>query len=181
MKFTRTEIPEVVLIEPDCYEDERGFFSEKYNRELYAKNGITAEFVQENHSGSKRGVLRGLHYQLPPKTQAKLVQVIAGEAFDVVVDIRKGSKTFGRHVTTVLSGENKRLVFVPEGFAHGFCALSDNTHLVYKVSSGYSKAQERGILWNDGTLAIAWPKIAGGYLLSDRDKNHPPLKEAQIF
>ena len=181
MKFIPTKIQEVMIIEPEVYEDERGFFCEQYNREVFSKNGIRAEFIQENHSRSRGGVLRGLHYQLPPMAQAKLVQVVYGEAFDVVVDIRKGSKTYGQYVSTLLSGENKRLVYVPPGFAHGFCALADDTHLLYKVSNPYSRTHERGVMWNDATLDIRWPKVEGGYFLSDRDKHHPALKDSPGF
>ncbi len=177
MKFTPSAIPDVLIIEPRVFSDERGFFFENYSKELFAKNGIRVEFVQDNHSRSSKGVLRGLHYQGAPKAQAKLVRVIKGEAFDVVVDIRKDSKTFGRIVSDILSEENKKMLFIPPGFAHGFCALKEGTEFVYKVSELYSPEHERGILWNDPALAIPWPKLDTGYLLSEKDKRYPTLKE----
>ena len=175
MKFIPSKIKDVIVIEPKLFRDARGFFYESYSKELFAKNGISAEFVQDNRSLSALGVLRGLHYQMAPKAQAKLVWVTRGEAFDVVVDIRKASKTFGHHVAEILSAENKKMIYIPEGFAHGFCALTEDTEFSYKVSDYYSPEHERGIRWDDPKIAIAWPKIKGGYLVSDKDKKFPVL------
>ena len=177
MKFTKTAIPDVVLIEPRVFEDGRGFFYESYHKKIFAANGIAEEFVQDNFSRSSKGVLRGLHCQEEPRSQSKLVRVTRGEVFDVAVDLRRASKTFGRHVTAILSGENKRMIYIPKGFAHGFLVLRDDTEFCYKVSDFYSPEHERGILWNDSTLAIAWPKIDGEYLLSDKDRGYPGFKE----
>ena len=181
MKFIETALPGVILIEPTVFQDERGFFFENYHKELFFKNGIREEFVQDNHSRSAKGVLRGLHYQTNPKAQAKLIRVVKGEAFDVAVDIRKGSKTFGKCVSHVLSAENKKMLYIPAGFAHGFCALEAGTEFLYKVSSVYSAAHERGILWNDPALAIPWPKLDAPYLLSEKDRKNPPLATAVVF
>lgn len=177
MKFIRTKIQEVILIQPDVYGDSRGFFLENYSKKLFRANGIDVDFVQDNHSRSARGVLRGIHYQIAPHAQAKLVRVVRGEAFDVVVDIRKNSKSFGRYVSHLLSETNNKMVFVPAGFAHGFCALADGTEFLYKVSDDYSPLHERGLMWNDPTVGIEWPKVEGGYILSEKDKRHPGLKE----
>ena len=149
MKFTRTALEGVLIIEPQVFEDGRGFFFETYRKEEFAKNGIAEEFVQDNHSRSAKGALRGLHYQVSPFAQAKLVRVTRGKAFDVVVDIREGSKTFGRYVSETLTAENKKMLYVPSGLAHGFLSLEDNTEFLYKVSKPYSPAHERGILWNE--------------------------------
>lgn len=177
MKFTRLEIPDVVLIEPKLFEDPRGFFFESYNEREFQKNGIAAKFVQDNHSRSSKGVLRGLHWQTAPHEQAKLIRVIRGEVFDVAVDIRKNSKTFGKFATAVLSEENKRTLFVPEGFAHGFCVLKDGTEFLYKVTDFYSPQHEGGMIWNDPTLQIPWPNVGMPFVLSERDKKHPTFKE----
>lgn len=179
MKFTHTSIPEVLLIEPKVFRDTRGFFYEFYRHDLFLKNGIDTNFVQDNQSFSVRGVLRGLHYQTAPKAQAKLVRVVRGEIFDVVVDVRPGSPTFGRHVAEILSAENKKMLFVPAGFAHGYLTLSDEAEFAYKVSDAYSPSHERGIRWDDPTLAIAWPKLDCPYLLSDKDKLFSGLKDSQ--
>ena len=178
MKFIGTAIPGVMVIEPKIMEDGRGFFFENYRKEIFAQNGIKAEFVQDNHSRSARGVVRGLHYQIEPRSQAKLVRVIRGEAFDAVVDIRKGSPTFGRYFSVLLSEQNKKMVYVPAGFAHGFCALKDDTQFLYKTTDYYSPEHERGILWNDPAIGIEWPKPDVGYTVSDRDKKYPTLKES---
>lgn len=176
MTFKELSIPGVFLIEPDVFEDERGFFFESYNREVFARHGIHTEFVQDNHSSSEKGTVRGLHYQIAPKAQAKLVRVVRGLAFDVSVDIREGSKTFGQHVSVYLSEENKAMLYVPAGFAHGFCALRDGTEFLYKVSQKYSLEHERGIFWNDSTLKVKWPKLDVEYILSDRDQKFPSFK-----
>ncbi len=175
MKFIKTKIEGVWLMEPIVHRDGRGFFLEFYEESLFRKHGIRLRFVQDNHSASTKGVLRGLHYQTAPHAQAKLIRVIRGSAFDVVVDLRKNSKTFGWYVSQVLSAENKKMLFVPEGFAHGFLALEDGTEFLYKCSDFYHPRCERGLRWDDPNVKIRWPKIKGGYLLSDRDKRHPFL------
>lgn len=178
MKFTELDVPGVFLIEPVVYEDERGFFFEWYHQATFAKHGIRTKFVQDNHSSSHKGVLRGLHYQMEPRAQAKLIRVVRGAVFDVAVDLRKGSKTFGQHVAMNLSEKNKKILYVPEGFAHGFCALADDTEFLYKVSTFYSPKHERGIRWNDPTLKIQWPELDVHYVLTERDQNYPSFGDA---
>lgn len=180
MKFIPTEIPGVVIIEPKVFGDERGFFFESYRKDIFKENGIDVDFMQDNHSLSQKGVLRGLHYQIAPKAQAKLVRVVRGEAFDVAVDIRKDSKTFGRHVSVVLSAENKKMMCIPAGFAHGFCALKDQTEFLYKTSDIYSPSHERGIIWNDPDLAIHWPALDAPIIVSEKDKKYPSFKKALL-
>ena len=177
MKFTRLEIPDVILIEPKVFEDPRGSFYEFYHQLEFEKNGILPVFVQDNQSASQRGVLRGLHYQIEPKAQAKLVRVTSGEVLDVVVDIRKKSKTYGKALSINLSAENKKILYLPIGFAHGYLVLKDGTDFQYKVSSFYSPIHERGILWNDPDLKIGWPDLGMEYLISEKDKKLPQLKE----
>jgi len=177
MKFTRLEIPDVLLIEPKIFSDARGFFYESYHMKVFAEAGIVAPFVQDNQGCSSRGVLRGLHYQIEPMAQAKLVRVTRGEAFDVAVDIRKGSKTFGKFVTAILSGENKKMLYIPAGFAHGYCALTDGTEFLYKVTEFYSPQHERGILWKDPDIGIPWPETEGEYILSEKDRKYPLLRD----
>jgi len=175
--FKKLEIPEVILIKPTVFTDERGFFAEMYKKSDFVDFGIKEEFVQENHSRSTaKGVLRGLHFQIPPKAQAKLVRVIFGSIFDVAVDIRKNSPTFGKWVSAVLSGENKDMLYVPEGFAHGFCTLEKNTEVIYKCTEIYSPGHDRGIIWNDPALAITWPVEKP--VLSEKDKVWSLLKDA---
>lgn len=176
MKVTRLAIPDVLLLEPRVFGDERGFFFESYNRKVFQEvAGVDPDFVQDNHSRSTKDVLRGLHYQLPPRAQGKLVRVVAGEVFDVAVDIRKGSPTFGKWVGETLSAENKRQMWIPAGFAHGFLTQSDTAEFLYKTTDYYSPEHERCIAWNDPDLAIEWPlrapprlsgKDAGGILLA---------------
>ena len=180
MKFIPTKLPGVVLVEPQVFKDARGFFLESWRRDLFEKNGIRTDFVQDNHSASAKGTLRGLHYQAAPREQAKLVRVGRGEAFDVVVDIRPGSKTFGQWEGHVLNAENRKMLFVPAGFAHGFLALQDGTEFLYKVSDVYSPQHERGLLWNDPGLAIRWPKLDTPYLLSEKDKQFPTISSMQV-
>ena len=168
MKLIKTEIPDVALIEPTIFEDERGFFMESYHEKKFFDLGVKAKFVQDNHSRSEKNVLRGLHYQLG-KPQAKLVRVLQGEVWDVAVDIRRGSPTFGKWTAEVLSAENKRILFVPEGFAHGFYVLSDVAEFEYKVSNFYFPEGERGIAWNDPELAIDWPLKDAVPILSEKD------------
>lgn len=156
MEVTRLAIPEVLLITPRAFSDERGFFLESYNANEFARAGLTARFVQDNHSRSNRGVLRGLHYQLE-KPQAKLVRVVRGSIFDVAADIRVGSPTFGKWVGVTLDDERKQLLWIPEGFAHGFCVLSDVADVAYKTTDFYAPAAERGVRWDDPLLGISWP------------------------
>lgn len=177
MNFIKTDIHGVIVIEPKVYQDPRGFFYESYRKEIFAVNGIKDDFVQDNASFSVKGVLRGLHYQSAPKAQAKLMRVTRGSVFDVAVDIRPKSKTFGKYFSVVLSGENKKMLYIPKGFAHGFCVLEDHTEFQYKVSDYYAPDHERGIIWNDPALSIPWPKLGCEFILSDKDKKYPTLKE----
>lgn len=175
-RFQRLEIPEVVLVEPDVLEDERGYFVETYKYSDFATFGLGERFVQDNQSRSLQGVLRGLHYQKRAKQQGKLVRVVAGEVFDVAADIRKNSPTFGKWVGVILSADNRRALYVPPGFAHGFCVLSDIADVFYKATEEYAPDHERGISWNDPDLGISWPIAAPR--LSPRDARLPPLREA---
>jgi len=176
--FKRLEIPGVLLIEPKVFEDERGFFMETYKMPDFVTAGIKGNFVQENHSRSTKGVLRGLHYQNPPFAQGKLVRVVRGEIFDVTVDIRKGSPTWGKWVGVILSEENKNILYVPAGLAHGFCVLSEIAEVIYKTTNVYSAESEAGIIWNDEDLNIEWPVKEP--VLSEKDKNLPSLNNADI-
>ena len=161
MRATRLAIPDVILLEPRVFGDDRGFFFESYNRQAFKEaTGLDPDFVQDNHSRSVKGVLRGLHYQLPPKAQGKLVRVVSGEVFDVAVDIRKNSPTFGKWVGEVLSAENRRQMWIPPGFAHGFLTLSESAEFLYKTTDYYSPPHERCIRWNDSTIGVAWPLLA---------------------
>ncbi|HOW88168.1 MAG TPA: dTDP-4-dehydrorhamnose 3,5-epimerase [Candidatus Omnitrophota bacterium] len=179
MNFIKTEIDGVIAIEPKIFNDPRGFFYESYRKKLFAEHGIKDDFVQDNISSSARGVLRGLHYQIAPRAQAKLMRVLRGSVYDVVVDIRPRSGTFGKFVAMTLSAENKKMLYVPKGFAHGFCVLEDGTEFLYKVSDYYSPEHERGILWNDPALAIPWPKLDHPFILSEKDKKYPTLQSAK--
>ena len=174
--FQPTEIPDVVLIEAKRFGDARGFFMETYQQAEFAANGIDVQFVQDNRSHSARGVLRGLHYQLEPFAQGKLLMALTGVIFDVAVDIRRGSPTYGRWVGEILSMENGRMLYIPPGFAHGFCVLSDTADLVYKVSAPYSPECERGIAWNDPAIGVDWPVTDP--ILSARDQQNPILAKA---
>lgn len=176
--FKRLKIPAVVLIEPKVFEDGRGFFMETYKMPDFVTAGIKENFVQENHSCSSKGVLRGLHYQNPPFAQGKLVRVIRGEVFDVAVDIRKGSPTWGKWVGVILSEENKNILYVPAGLAHGFCVLSKTAEVIYKTTNVYSAESEAGIIWNDADLNIEWPVKQP--ILSEKDEKLPSLKNADI-
>ncbi|MCM3272403.1 MULTISPECIES: dTDP-4-dehydrorhamnose 3,5-epimerase [Paenibacillus] len=179
MNIIPTKLEGVVIVEPAVFGDNRGFFMESYNSEKFKKLGIDYDFIQDNHSLSvETGVLRGLHYQLNPKAQTKLVRVAAGAIYDVAVDIRKGSPTFGQWVGVILSAANKRQLLVPKGFAHGFCTLVPNTEVLYKVDEFYSPEHDRGIAWNDPALGIDWP--TANPILSDKDGKHPVLKDAEI-
>jgi dTDP-4-dehydrorhamnose 3,5-epimerase len=180
MQVIPTEIPAVKLIVPKKFGDHRGFFSEVYSRKALETLGITREFVQDNHSLSvEKGVLRGLHYQVQPYAQDKLVRVVHGAILDVAVDIRRDSPTFGKHVAEVISAENWQQIFVPTGFAHGFVTLQANTEVLYKVTTYYSPAHERGIRWNDSSLGIDWGIAEANAILSSRDREHPMLAEAK--
>lgn len=173
-EFTRLEIPDVVLIKPKVFGDERGFFKETYKQSDFELAGIPVNFVQENCSRSTKGVLRGLHYQKHPKAQGKLVAVTRGRIFDVAVDIRTGSPTFGKWVASELSSDNHHMMYVPVGFAHGFCALSNEVDLVYKITGGeYAPELERGVIWSDSEVAIQWPVQCP--ILSHNDRQLPPL------
>ncbi|MGD8630727.1 MAG: dTDP-4-dehydrorhamnose 3,5-epimerase [Gammaproteobacteria bacterium] len=176
MKLLPTDHPELLLIEPDVHRDARGFFLETYHARRYAELGIPAGFVQDNHSRSGRAVLRGLHYQLD-HPQGKLVRVATGRIFDVAVDIRRGSPYFGHCTGVELSGENQLQLYIPPGFAHGFCVLSEQVDFLYKCTDYYAPGDEYGIAWNDPALAIGWPEM--DYLLSDKDRNYPLLAEAR--
>lgn len=173
MKVTETQIPEVLVIEPKVFGDERGFFLETWQRERYAEHRITREFVQDNMASSRGGVLRGLHVQ-HPHAQGKLVQVLTGEVFDVAVDIRRGSPWFGKWAGVRLSGENRRQLWVPPGFAHGYCVLSDDAVFAYKCTDFYHPENEFSVQWNDPTIAIDWP-LDREPILSDKDRNAQPL------
>jgi dTDP-4-dehydrorhamnose 3,5-epimerase len=175
-EFCRTEIPEVMLIRPVVFRDRRGFFVESYKRSEFAAHGISDVFVQSNYSRSERGVLRGLHYQREPKAQAKLVQAAKGELFDVVVDMRRGSPTYGKWVSTTLSAHSHTMVYVPAGFAHGFCVTSEAAEVFYFTSEEYAPSCEAGVIWNDPDLAIAWPCADPD--LSERDRGWPRLRDA---
>lgn len=178
MNFIRTAIPDVVICEPVVHGDERGYFVESFRADkLEEFLGYKIDFCQDNESKSSRGVLRGLHYQLPPFAQTKLVRVIAGRVLDVAVDIRKGSPTFGKHVAVELSGENKKQLFVPKGFAHAFVVLEDNTIFAYKVDNYYSPECDRGILFNDSDLGIDWRVPHEELNLSDKDRVQPKLSQ----
>lgn len=181
MKFTATPLGGVFLIEPTVFKDARGAFFESYRQDEFAARGLCADFPQDNHSVSKKGTLRGLHYQLPPFAQAKLVRVMAGSAFDVALDLRKNSPTFGRYFSVTLDAANHRMLYIPAGFAHGFLTLEDGTEFLYKAGAYYSREAERGVAWDDPALGIDWPKIAGGYLLSDKDRSYPKLAQAETF
>lgn len=181
MKVLDTEIAGVKIIEPDVFKDARGYFCETYNSGRYKAAGINADFVQDNESFSSKGVVRGLHWQAGEHCQAKLVRVISGSVWDVAVDIRKGSPTFGRHIATVLSAENKRQFFIPRGFAHGFVVLEDNTLFSYKCDNLYCKESERGLMFNDPALGIEWPELGVEIMLSEKDQAHPALKDIEPY
>lgn len=176
MNFIKTPIEGVIVIEPKVFTDPRGFFYESYRKKLFAQNGIKDDFVQDNVSFSAKGVLRGLHYQIAPRAQAKLMRVLRGSVYDVAVDIRPRSGTFGKFFSLTLSAENQKMLYIPEGFAHGFCVLEEGTEFMYKVSDYYSPEHERGILWSDPAIAIPWPKIDRAFILSEKDKKYPVLK-----
>lgn len=173
-KFIKTELPGVLIVEPTVFGDERGYFMETFQKEEFAAAGITDEFVQDNQSRSSRGVLRGVHFQ-KEHTQGKLVRVTKGEVFDVAVDCRPNSETFGKWIGVVLSEENKRQFYVPQGFAHGFLVLSDAAEFCYKCTDYYDPSAEGGIPYDDATVGIQWPDCGCEYLLSEKDKHHTPF------
>lgn len=178
MNIINTKIPELKIIEPAVFGDERGFFFESFNQVKFdTAVGYPVQFVQDNHSRSARGVLRGLHYQLPPHPQGKLVRCTLGEVFDVAVDIRKSSPTFGQWVGVHLSAENKRQFWIPAGFAHGFITLSEHAEFLYKTTDFWSKECEQAIIWNDPEIGIEWPQFDGTPLLSEKDQNAPNLAQ----
>ena len=179
MKVVETEIEGVKIVEPQKFGDARGFFVETYNAERYKAAGVMADFVQDNMSFSHKGVIRGLHWQAAPHTQAKLVWVIRGAVLDVVVDIRKGSPTFGKHVAAELSAENGRQFYIPRGLAHGFIVLEDNTLFTYKCDNLYCPTADRGLRFDDPALGIKWPEIGVPLVLSEKDQRHPCLSEIE--
>ena len=181
MKIIQTSIPDVFIIEPKVFGDERGFFLETYQEETFSDIGVDCNFVQDNHSGSKKGVLRGLHYQLK-QSQGKLVRVVFGEIFDVAVDIRRNSPTFGQWVGAVLSTENRHQLWIPEGFAHGFYVLSDWAEIIYKATDYYAPQWERSILWNDPDLGIEWPFDKQNQpIVSSKDAIGNTLKNSEVY
>jgi len=181
MKFIPSKIPEVILIEPKVFGDHRGFFMETWQRQTFAENGIDYDFVQDNHSKSAHGILRGLHYQIQ-QPQGKLVRVVEGAVFDVAVDMRQSSPTFGQWVGYELSVDNNHMLWVPPGFAHGFYVMSESAEFVYKCTDYYAPEYERSVHWNDADLAINWNLVDGkNPTLSDKDANAPILKEAETF
>jgi dTDP-4-dehydrorhamnose 3,5-epimerase len=179
MKVTPTAVPDVKLVEPRVFGDDRGFFYESWNARALAEAGIDAAFVQDNHSRSRRGVLRGLHYQIE-HAQGKLVRCVAGEVYDVAVDLRRSSSTFGEHVGVVLSGENRRMLWVPPGFAHGFVVLSDVADFLYKTTDYWFQQHERTLLWNDPALGIAWP-LDGAPTLAAKDAAGTPFAQCDTY
>ncbi|MFS7221761.1 dTDP-4-dehydrorhamnose 3,5-epimerase [Rahnella inusitata] len=181
MQIIKTEIPDVLILEPKVFGDDRGFFFESFNQKVFEDAvGYKVDFIQDNHSKSTEGVLRGLHFQLPPFAQAKLVRCVVGEVFDVAVDIRKSSTTFGQWVGVHLSAENKRQLWIPEGFAHGFLVLSETAEFVYKTTNYYSPTHDRGIVWNDPAIGIKWP-LSAAPLLSGKDEMAKSLVNSELF
>lgn len=179
MKFQRTELPDVVLIEPTIFRDDRGFFMETYHRQRFVEGGIDAVFVQDNLSRSTRGTVRGLHFQIQ-QAQGKLVHVLAGEIFDVAVDLRRSSPTFGRWVGVTLSENNRRAVYIPPGFAHGFCVVSETADVFYKCTDFYAPQHERTLLWNDPVVGVDWP-VPGEPILSEKDRHGQPLSDVECY
>jgi dTDP-4-dehydrorhamnose 3,5-epimerase len=181
VKATPLALPEVLRLEPNVFEDARGHFYESFNERGFAElSGLAVRFVQDNQSRSHRGVVRGLHYQLPPVVQGKLVRAVAGEIFDVAVDMRRSSVTFGRWVGEVLSADNRRQLWIPAGFAHGFLALTEGAEVAYKTTDFYHRASERAVRWDDPDLAIDWP-LAGAPIVSDKDAAAPAFAAAEPF
>jgi dTDP-4-dehydrorhamnose 3,5-epimerase len=182
MKATPTAIPDVMVVEPKVFGDARGFFYESFNQQAFnAATGTNFEFVQDNHSRSRKGVLRGLHYQLPPHAQGKLVRVVRGAVWDVAVDIRQGSPTFGKWVAEELTEYSHKQFWIPPGFAHGFVVLSESADFLYKTTDYYAPQSDRGIAWNDPKIGIPWPDLGMDWLLSEKDTKQPLLQDADIF
>lgn len=181
MNVTETEIEGVKIVEPDVFGDARGWFCEQYNRARYKAAGIDVDFVQDNESFSRKGVVRGLHWQAAPHTQAKLVRVIRGAVWDVAVDIRKGSPTFGKHVAVTLTAENRKQFFIPRGFAHGFIVLEDDTLFSYKCDNLYCPEADRGMRFDDPALGIEWPQVDVELRLSEKDQRHPLLADIEAW
>ncbi len=182
MKVEALAIPDVKLVTPEKFGDARGFFSETWQQERFAAAGIHGPFIQDNHAlSTQRGVLRGLHLQVPPSAQGKLVRVVRGAIWDVAVDVRHGSPTFGQWVAAELSAENWQQLWVPVGFLHGYCTLTEVTEVIYKVSGPYDRAAERGVIWNDPDLALPWPVPPGGPLLSEKDTVLPRLADCPVW
>jgi dTDP-4-dehydrorhamnose 3,5-epimerase len=182
MKVERLAIPDVILLTPPRFGDARGFFSETYNAQRFAEAGVEQPFVQDNQSlSARKGTLRGLHCQIAPNVQGKLVRCVKGAIWDVAVDIRHGSPSYGRHVAAVLSAENWSQLWVPGGFLHGFCTLEPDTEVIYKVTADYDREAERGVIWNDPDLAVPWPVAAGEVVLSEKDAKLPRLAECDVW
>lgn len=182
MKVERLAIPDVILLTPPRFGDARGFFSETYNVHRFTEAGVEAHFVQDNQSlSARKGTLRGLHCQIDPSVQGKLVRCVRGAIWDVAVDIRHGSPSYGCHVAAVLSAENWSQLWVPGGFLHGFCTLEPDTEVIYKVTADYDRSAERGVIWNDPDLAIPWPVAPGEAVLSDKDTALPRLAECDVW
>jgi dTDP-4-dehydrorhamnose 3,5-epimerase len=182
MEVICLEIPEVKILKPKKFEDHRGFFSETYNKQTLANVEIYLEFVQDNHSLSvESGMIRGLHFQIPPFAQDKLIRVVKGAIFDVAVDLRRNSPTFGKHVSAIISTAEWNQILVPMGFAHGFCTLEPNTEVIYKVTDYYSSEHDKGLLWNDPELGIPWPISESEAFLSDKDRHQPRFSELDRF
>jgi len=174
-KFSKMDVDGVILIKPGIHYDSRGYFMESYTKKEFANEGIKEEFVQDNHSFSIKNTLRGLHYQIEPFQQSKLIRCISGEIMDVAVDIRRGSKTYGKYVSVILSSENKNMLYIPKGFAHGFLVTSDYAEVIYKVDNYYSRNHERGIIWNDETIGIRWP--VDNPIISEKDGSWPKFQD----
>ena len=182
MKATPTAIPDVMVIEPKVFGDARGFFLESFRQDLFNQaTGTNHEFIQDNHSRSSKGVLRGLHYQLPPHAQGKLVRVVSGAVFDVAVDIRRNSPSFGKWVGTKLTAESHHQLWIPPGFAHGFVVLSDTADFVYKTTAYYAPESDRGVRWDDTDIGIQWPTLDVPFSLSDKDQKQPLLQQVDLF
>ncbi len=178
-KFDKLDLDGVVQITPRIFYDERGYFLESFKASDFSQNGIDVEFLQDNHSLSQKGVLRGLHYQLPPKAQGKLVKVVSGVVWDVAVDIRKHSPNFKKWIAVELSGEKNNMLYIPPGFAHGFVAMTDNVNLLYKCTNEYSQINDSGIRWDDPEIGIDWPD--NQMIISEKDRNLPLLKDTEVF
>lgn len=179
MPFEKTEFPGLVVYTPDVFEDNRGYFLESYNQSVFEKEGIHIKFVQDNQAGSSYGIIRGMHYQLNPRAQIKLIRVLSGKILDVVVDLRKNSPTYGKVYSIELSGINRKQLLVPKGFAHGYSVLSENAEVFYKCDDFYNKESEGGLMWNDPELGIDWQLPADKVIVSEKDSNHPGFRNCK--